>query len=126
MDEFDVTLGRFNESLNFIFGVNGAEFKSGLYDVENNPYVRFVALERTNNRTFKQKEEYQFEPCTEDFRLKMGIRPESFSWYSQPLCFKDRDNVSLLNNPYQLKHAFPVIALAYCRNTTENDNWCKS
>lgn len=23
------------------------------------------------------------------------------------------------------EHAFPVIAVAYCKNTTENGNWCK-
>lgn len=55
MNEFDVTLGRFNNSLNFVFGLAG----DGLWnddkgtdefiDILNNPYVDFFGYEMDSN-----------------------------------------------------------------------------
>ena len=46
--------------------------------------------------------------------------------FSQPLCFKDLDNVSILNNYAADIFAYPQMAIAYCKNRTSNGEWCKS
>lgn len=44
MNEFDITLGGFNNTMNFIFGLDGEGLRNGTTDIENNPYVRFISL----------------------------------------------------------------------------------
>lgn len=68
---------------------------------------------------------YELEICPNS-HMERFMMPHSVAWYEQPLCFKDRDNVIVKNNWFMKEHAFPVIAIAYCKNTTENQNWCKS
>ena len=42
------------------------------------------------------------------------------------MCFKDRDNVAMKNNWFSNEEVhIPTIMLAYCKNTPENNNWCK-
>ena len=46
MADFDkVTLGNFNNSANFIFGLTGTDIRTEEFDILNNPYVEFVGLE---------------------------------------------------------------------------------
>lgn len=54
------------------------------------------------------------------------MKPYTLNWYVQSLCYQNRDNVTMLNSWMASQHAFPVIGLAYCQNTTENNNWCKT
>ena len=49
----------------------------------------------------------------------------TLGWYDQPLCFKDRDNVSMRNNYFLTEYNIPTIMIAYCKNTPQNNNWCK-
>ena len=65
MQNHNITLGNYNNSLNFIFGLTGGEMSSGNIDILNNPYVNFVALERKNGRTFFPK--YDIELCQQEF-----------------------------------------------------------
>lgn len=129
MENHDVNLGHFNNSMNFIFGLTGSDLKPGpngedpQIDIENNPYVKWVGLERKDGRVFYSS--YQFEKCKRDF-LNRFVLDHAVDWYPQPLCFKDRDNVEILNSWMYEEYSFPVVTLAYCRNTTENQNWCKS
>ena len=123
MVDWDINLQKFENSLNFIFGLTGGELASDELDILNNPYVRFIGLQRTVGRNFA--EEYEFEICSEEHKTK--FMPEhTLNWYDQPLCFKDRDKVQIRNSWEYTDHAFPVIALSYCRNTTENNHWCKT
>ena len=46
--------------------------------------------------------------------------------FSQPLCFKQRNEVTLLNNNNFIEFETPVIGILYCKNTIENSNWCKT
>ena len=54
----------------------------------------------------------------------MSYKKQGF--YPQPLCFKNRDNVIIDKNIFMEEYNFPAIAITYCKNTTENGNWCKS
>lgn len=47
------------------------------------------------------------------------------SWFDQPLCHKNRDEVVIKNNWFFREHNFPTLAMVYCKNSTENNNWCK-
>lgn len=49
MNEMEVTLGKYNNSANFVFGLTGgnvsaAEDSENFVDILNNPYVRYVGL----------------------------------------------------------------------------------
>lgn len=128
MAEFDLSLGKFNNSMNFAYGLEGSSIQHYDVDILNNPYVRLISLERRRmdgEKTYAQK--YELEVCPDDELLRF-VLPEIVEEddYPQLLCFKNRDEVTILNNKYMAEHAFPVIATAYCRNTTENGNWCKS
>jgi len=119
----EITLGKYNNSMNFIFGLTRGDVKSGEVDILNNPYVRFLGLERHDGKNFTEK--YDIELCSTDF--KRQFMPErNIDIYSQALCFKDRDSVRLQGSWLNADFAFPVVGLAYCRNTIENGDWCKS
>lgn len=122
MNSLDVNFGRFNNSINFIFGLTTI---GGTFDILNNPYVDFLGLELTEGEAHMVREKYELGICPASHMEKF-MKPHSVGWYEQPLCFKDRDNVTIKNNWFMRGHAFPVIAIAYCKNTTENGNWCKS
>ena len=62
MNNLNVTLGKYNNSLNFFFGL--AEYSQD-FDILNNPYVEYHALERTGGRTFYPK--YDYEHCTVEY-----------------------------------------------------------
>ena len=44
MADWDINLEKYNNSLNFIFGLTGGNLASGELDILNNPFVRFVGL----------------------------------------------------------------------------------
>ena len=126
MYEFDyVTLGRMNNSANFIFGLTGGDLWNGNVDIQNNPYVDVKGLAMTNGALIELHDRYEFEICSQDHVAKF-MPPWAFTWYAQPLCFKDRDNVQLFNSWWYETFSNPTIGYFYCKNTTENNNWCKS
>ena len=47
-------------------------------------------------------------------------------WYPQALCFANRDEVVINKNWFMSEYSYPTIGISYCKNTTENNNWCKS
>ena len=62
LDEENFTLGRFNNSMNFIFGLSGGNMGDPTFDILNNPYIDYNAYERTGGRTFYPK--YELEKCS--------------------------------------------------------------
>ena len=62
MNSMNVTLGRFNDSMNFIFGLN---YLPQGFDILNNPYVEFIGYEASGdlNTTFNIAERYEFVLC---------------------------------------------------------------
>jgi hypothetical protein len=44
MSNFNASLGKFNNSLNFIFGLGNLPMN---FDIQNNPYIEFVGYELT-------------------------------------------------------------------------------
>ena len=48
------------------------------------------------------------------------------NWYPSAICFKDPDNVFIDRNWFMSEYSNPTISMSYCRNTTDNNNWCKS
>lgn len=66
---------------------------------------------------------YEFIPCSQEY-LSTFLKSESQNWYDQPICYKDRDAVTVKNNWSMDEYDVPMIALVYCKNSTANDNWC--
>lgn len=65
MNSLDVTLGEFNTSLNFIFGLTSLPDD---FDVMNNQYVDFIGYELTKGATGHLVEnKHEFERCPQDF-----------------------------------------------------------
>ena len=61
-----MTLGKFNNSLNFIFGLSGL---ASDIDVLNNPYIRYAAFSERKEPTihpFYVEEVYELEICAQD------------------------------------------------------------
>ena len=79
MNDFDITLGSFNNSFNFVFGLTGGDLAEGGVDILNNPYVSFKALERTGGRVFYDK--YELEICSDD-HLSLFLPPHALGWYN--------------------------------------------
>ena len=62
MQNLGVTLGGFNNSMNFMFGLSGGSLNDEEgFDILNNPYIEFHGFERRGGRTFYPK--YEFEIC---------------------------------------------------------------
>ena len=122
MSNLNVTFGNFNDSMNFVFGLTA--LPEG-FDILNNPYVQFMGLSMHPGVDHMIQESYELGICDDDHQDKF-LKPHTRIWYNQPLCFKNRDNVTVLNNWFMKEHAFPTIGIVYCKNTTENYNWCKS
>ena len=88
-------------------------------------------MERKNGRTFYEK--YEFELCEDQMNtvtdnkdfLDRILTTHQLDWYDQPICFKNRDNVTLTKSWKHEEYSFPVISITYCKNTTNNGNWCK-
>jgi hypothetical protein len=78
MAEWDINMEKFDSSLNFIFGLTGSDVSKDEFDILNNPYVRFVGLERTKGREFSEK--YEFETCTDEY-IKRFIPDHAMYWY---------------------------------------------
>ena len=80
MTDFGVNLGKFNNSMNFAFGLKGADIETGAVDVLNNPYVRFLGFEKQFGRTYYEK--YEFELCSDEQKLRF-MQPHHVEddWY---------------------------------------------
>ena len=64
--EQEVSLGKFNASLNFIFGFTNLEED---FDIQNNPYVEYIGYELTNSQPgFHDIDaKYELERCQKEF-----------------------------------------------------------
>ena len=124
MSNFNASLGKFNNSLNFIFGLGNLPED---FDIQNNPYIEFVAYELTEGESafYRLDQKYELESCGRQFRRRF-MSEHTLDWYDQPLCFKNRDDVIIHNNWFMEEYAYPVIAVTYCQNSTENGDWCRS
>ena len=78
MDEHDITLGSYNNSMNFIFGLSGGDIDEN-FDILNNPYVSYHGFERKGGRTFYPK--YEFEVCKDD-HLSLFLKENQYDWYA--------------------------------------------
>lgn len=116
-----VTFGKFNESLNFMFGITRIGDKDEGFDILNNPFIDYIGYELSEILNMEKK--YDFEPCDQGF-VDSFVKKNAQGWYDQPLCFKDRDRVSMTGNIFQQTYAVPAIGIAYCKNTTANGDWC--
>lgn len=63
MNQLNVTLGKYNNSLNFVVGINGIPPEM---DVLNNPYFKFSAMSISNTEQdpFNFEEVYELEICS--------------------------------------------------------------
>lgn len=134
MEEFDINLEKYDNSLNFIFGISGesdsyientgAEY--GDFDVLNNPYFEYIGYEMYSaDGEINIKRQYEFELCKRE-HLEAYMEPTVISWYHQPLCFRDREQVKIHNNWFMTSYTLPAIAIAYCDENKHPDGWCKT
>ena len=68
MADFGINVGKFNNSMNFAFGLKGNDIREGVVDILNNPYVRFIGMEKDGVRTYHEK--YEFELCSDEHKLR--------------------------------------------------------
>jgi hypothetical protein len=72
MRERNVTLGNFNDSMNFFFGIIG-EYDPESFDMLNNPYIEYVAYRWNANHsavpivTQNIAEDYEVIHCSDSF-----------------------------------------------------------
>lgn len=123
MTDFEITLGKFNNSMNFALGLAGADIVNGETDILNNPYVEFNAYSMTSSLVLSH--DYELEVCPEEYLLRF-MKNNTIPWYPQALCFKRLDTVSINKNWFESNANFPAVGMSYCRNTTANGDWCKS
>ena len=76
MSAFDITIGKFNNSMNFIFGVDGGED----FDVLNNPYIEYLGFDMHSGDGIELAREYEFELCAEE-HLANFMQPHVYGWY---------------------------------------------
>ena len=76
LHDMNITLGKFNNSLNFVTGIS---YLPEGFDILNNPYVSFRALERTGGRVFYDK--YELEICSDD-HLRHFLPEHALGWYN--------------------------------------------
>ena len=71
MNEMNVTLGNFNDSLNFAFGFSNLPHG---FDVLNNPYFEFIGYEVRNTEQGRRLiEKYEFEKCSDEYLRSVFI-----------------------------------------------------
>lgn len=68
MNELDyITLGRFNTSANFVFGLNGEDLEHPGFDILNNQYVEFVGIQmERGNHKIELNNRYAIDRCSEE------------------------------------------------------------
>lgn len=54
------------------------------------------------------------------------VPEQNFGWYPQALCIANRADAAIEKNWFMDNYNTPTIAVSYCKNTTENNFWCKS
>lgn len=69
MDEQELTLGKYDNSMNFMFGLSGPAFSDETFDILVNPYIEYHGFERRNGRTFYPK--YEYEICDEEMKSRI-------------------------------------------------------
>ena len=73
-----MTLGKFDNSLNFMWGLSGGDMGNEGFDILNNPYIEYHAFERRGGRNFYEK--YELEMCSDDF-LRIFLKESQLNWY---------------------------------------------
>lgn len=113
------TLGQYNDSFNFAFGL--AYFKDDGFDILNNPYFDVKPYRISTNEIFD--EPYTVDRCTHAELDRFLVKKH---WYPNALCFQNRDKVVVNSNWFSSVYEIPTVSLAFCKNSTANNNWCKS
>ena len=116
-----MTMQNFENSFKFFFGV--ADFSEG-WDSLNNPYLEFKGHQMRTGQKFQNVHELHHCP-TEELSVIMP-RADMMDWYPSAICFKNPENVFVDRNWFFRGYSFPSITISYCKNTTENNSWCKS
>ena len=93
MNSLNITLGNYNNSMNFVFGLTGIndekleapgeKHHGQKFDILNNPYVEVLGYEMYtppggNGQVLRHK--YEISACTEDFKARF-MPPHTMGWY---------------------------------------------
>ena len=88
MDEYVISIGDFDNSFNFIFGLTGNETEKGDIDILNNPFVRFETHVRSGGRIFYDvideedgSDVFELEKCSDE-HLSRFILEHALEWYA--------------------------------------------
>ena len=73
MNNFNLTLGKHNNSMNFFFGLNGL---AADFDILNNPYVEYIGYDEVldgETKLMTREQKYELENCQDDFFDSLGV-----------------------------------------------------
>ena len=114
-----ISFGNFENSLNVIFGL---VYDDAGWDILNNPYVEFRGHQISNGMKITNLLDLHICPDEEKARF---VPEKAIGWYPQALCIYNRDDAVIKKNWFMDDYSTPMIAISYCKNTTQNSNWCK-
>lgn len=116
----NITMANFENSLNFFWGI---QKRGDDWDILNNPYVEFKGHQLTTGEKFNNVHELKL--CTYEEMRRFLPRDEVVGWFPSAICFANPEDVYIDKNWFMEGYSNPMIGLSYCRNKTENGNWCK-
>ena len=73
-----MTLKKYDNSLNFMWGLSGGDLGKEDFDIFNNPFIEYHTFERTGGRKWFSK--YELEPCSDDF-MRIFLKESQLDWY---------------------------------------------
>ena len=74
---------------------------------------------------FKMTNSLELQICPDEEKARF-ILEQNFGWYPSALCIANREDAIIHKNWFMDVYNVPTISVHYCKNSTENNNWCKS
>lgn len=115
-----ISFEAFQESLNVVFGL--AVYDES-WDPLNNPYVVYKGQMISNG--MKLTNSLDLHVCPDEEKARY-IPEVNFGWYPKAICIRNKEDAVIHKNWFMLDYDTPTISVSYCKNTTENGNFCKS
>lgn len=107
----NLTLGQHNKSMAFMFGFATPDLPD--FDPLNNPYVDIIPYVVSTGEVLTRSPDYDLRVCEQkdiDNLIKKSKQP----WYTNPLCFKNRDKVKIKGNWFDESYQVPAVLIARC------------
>ena len=124
MRNSEVYFGDLN--FDFAFGIDYSDINNAEFDIFNNPFIEIVGYGWDNYKNFGLNEYIDLEICSEE-RAKSIVDEFMMPLYPKLLCFKNTAKMRLKSNYLTTDNGYHFgYFIRYCKNTTENNQWCKT